>query len=121
MPAPGPEPVPEPEPVAKFAGTWTERYDSPLSPRQYAYCQSASLRAGLKTLDDWVVLVNEVPKSTKGKTIGVLETPCSVLKAEFPSSVLSEKLRVGNALYINGKIKDETVQVTSFVRTDRRP
>ena len=110
-----------PKPVRKFNDTWFDMYDSPLSTRQNAYCRSSSFRAGVDTLDNWVVLVNEVPKSTKGKVLGVVETQCSVIKTEFPKSVLKEGLKESNALFINGKIQGETLQISSYVRVDRIP
>ena len=115
-----PKPIP-PKPVRKFNDTWFDIYDSPLSTRQNAYCRSSSFRAGMDTLDNWVVLVNEVPKSTKGKVLGVVETQCSVIKTEFPKSVLKEGLKESNALFINGKIQGETLQISSYVRVDRIP
>ena len=115
-----PKPIP-PKPVRKFNDTWFDIYDSPLSTRQNAYCRSSSFRAGTDTLDNWVVLVNEVPKSTKGKVLGVVETQCSVIKTEFPKSVLKEGLKESNALFINGKIQGETLQISSYVRVDRIP
>jgi len=115
-----PKPIP-PKPVRKFSDTWFDIYDSPLSTRQNAYCRSSSFRAGMDTLDNWVVLVNEVPKSTKGKVLGVVETQCSVIKTEFPKSVLKEGLKESNALFINGKIQGETLQISSYVRVDRIP
>ena len=75
----------------------------------------------MDTLEDWVVLVNEVPKVKKGKIIGVVETQCSVIKTEFPKSVLKERLKESNALLINGKIQGETLQISSYVRVDRTP
>ena len=75
----------------------------------------------MDTLDNWVVLVNEVPKSTKGKVLGVVETQCSVIKTEFPKSILKEGLKESNALFINGKIHGETLQISSYVRVDRIP
>ena len=119
-----PKPESAPKPVRKFKDTWFDLYDSPLSTRQNAYCRSSSsssFRAGMDTLDDWVVLVNEVPKSTNGKIFGVVETQCSVIKTEFPKSVLNERLKESNALLINGKIQGETLQISSYVRVDRTP
>ena len=122
IPVPGPGPTKaEPEPVQKFEDTWFDIYDSPLSTRQNAYCRSSAFRAGTDTLDSWVVLVNEVPKSIKGKILGVVETQCSVIKTEFPKSVLKEGLKESNALFINGKIQGETLQISSYVRVDRTP
>ena len=116
-----PKPKSAPKPVRKFKDTWFDIYDSPLSTRQNAYCRSSSFRAGTKTLDNWVVLVNEVPKFTKGKVLGVVETQCSLIKTEFPKSVLKEGLRESNAIFINGKIRGETLQISSYVRVDRIP
>ena len=115
------KPKPAPKPARKFKDTWFDLYDSPLSTRQNAYCRSSSFRAGMDTLEDWVVLVNEVPKVKKGKIIGVVETQCSVIKTEFPKSVLKERLKESNALLINGKIQGETLQISSYVRVDRTP
>ena len=114
-------PKPALEPVQKFKDTWSDMYESPLSMRQNAYCGSSSFRAGIETLDNWVVLVNEVPKVAKGKIRGVVETQCTVIKTEFPKSVLKEGLKEGNALFINGKIQGETLQISSYVRVDRTP
>ena len=116
-----PEPKSAQKPVRKFKDTWFDRYDSPLSTRQKAYCLSSSLRAVLDSYDNWVVLVNEVPKYRKGKVLGVVETQCSVIKTEFPKSVLKEGLKESNALFINGKIQGETLQIFSYVRVDRIP
>ena len=120
IPVPGPTKA-EPEPVQKFEDTWSDIYDSPLSTRQNAYCRHSAFRARTDTLDSWVVLINEVPKSTKGKILGVVETQCSVIKTEFPKSVLKEGLKESNALLINGKIQGETLQISSYVRVDRTP
>ena len=116
-----PKPKSAQAPVRKFKDTWFDIYDSPLSTRQKAYCLSSSFRAGMDSFDNWVVLVNEVPKSTKGKLLGFVETQCSVIKTEFPKSVLKEGLKESNALFINGKIKGETLQISSYVRVDRIP
>ena len=62
-----------------------------------------------------------MPKVAKGKIRGVVETQCTVIKTEFPKSVLKEGLKEGNALFINGKIQGETLQISSYVRVDRTP
>lgn len=108
-------------PDVKFKDTWSDIYDSPLSTRQTAYCRSASLRKQMKSLEDWVVLVNEVPQASKGKIEGVVETQCAVLKAEFPRSILNEGLMESNALLINGKLDNGILKVSSYVRVDRTP
>ena len=119
---PAPVPAkPTPLPVVKYKDIWSEIYDSPLSVRQTAYCRSNSFRSKVRTLENWVVLVNEVPKTTKGKIRGVVETQCSVLKTEFPKSVLKEGLKERNALLINGQIRNGVLKIFNYVRVDRTP
>ena len=112
------EPVPKRKLRLKFSGIWTDIYDSNLSPQQHAFCVADANRKEFKSYDDWVVLINEVPKRRKGQVIGVVETKCSVIKAIFPAEILLEKYGEGTALYVTGDVEDDTLHVEKFVRVN---
>ena len=113
-------PTPKPAIIIrpKFSGTWTNIYDSNLSPQQHAFCVADANRKEFKSYDDWVVLINEVPKRRKEKVIGFVETKCSVSKAIFPEEILDESYDEGIALYVTGDVKDDSLHVEKFVRVN---
>ena len=117
-PKPKPEPPTEITNLPKFSGTWTDIYDSNLSPQQHSFCVADANRKAFKSYDDWVVLINEVPRRRKGQVIGVVETKCSVSKAIFPEEILLEKYGEGTALYVTGDVEDDTLHVEKFVRVN---